>query len=133
MQMNDQPPIGQLKSTGLPGFLQSLAGYYSQFLETDFKGTREPKRKFAQKTGINRTGIHLGQYDEFRRLIIGKLGQKTPASFNVKYGKYSATLSSAARAGISAAIKSIDTKELISALESIELKCASSCTASGIV
>ena len=124
MQTNNQSPIEQAKSTGLPGFLQSLAGYYSQFLETDFKGTREPKRKFAQKTGMNRTGIHLGQYDEFRRLIVGKLGQKTPASFNVKYGKYSATVSSTARAGISAAIKSIDTKELISSLAIIELKCS---------
>ena len=35
--------------SGFSGFLQRLSGYYSQFLETDFKTTREPKRKYAEK------------------------------------------------------------------------------------
>ena len=43
---NDLEPANTEQLTGLGGFLQSLAGYYARFLETDFKKQRQPKRKF---------------------------------------------------------------------------------------
>ena len=111
------------KTSGMSGFLQSLAGYYSHFLETDFKATREPKRKFLQHDKTNRVGIQLASYPVFKQLIIEKLEQQTPASFGVKYGKYVARLSPTIQAGIKSAIKSVSTDELVEGFAEIENQC----------
>jgi len=111
------------KTFGMSGFLQSLAGYYSQFLETDFKATREPKRKFLQYNKNNRVGIQLASYPAFKQLIIEKLGQQTPPSFGVKYGKYTASLSSTIQTGIKSAIKSVSTDDLSEYFVEIEKRC----------
>lgn len=111
------------KTFELSGFLQSLAGYYSQFLETDFKSTREPKRKFSQHEKHNRVGIQMASYPALKHLIIGKLEQKTPASFSIQYGKYTAKLSTTIQAGIKSAIKSTETDELSDYFSEIEKQC----------
>ena len=112
-----------VKRAGFSGFLQSLAGYYSQFLETDFRGAGNPKRKFSQKTGMNRTGIQLSTYPLFRELVISKLDQRTPASFLIKYGRFTSKIPPTVKTGISSAIKSVETENLRDALSGIEAAC----------
>ena len=110
-----------VKRAGFSGFLQSLAGYYSQFLETDFRGAGNPKRKFSQKTGMNRTGVQLSTYPLFRELVISKLDQRTPASFLIKYGRFTSKIPPTVKTGISSAIKSVETKNLRDALSGMAL------------
>jgi len=105
---------------GISGFLQKLAGYYCQFLETDFKKTREPKRKISEKSGSQRIGIILSNYPDFKELLVGKLDQRTPASFLVKHGRYSAKLPGSITLGINAAINSVKTEDLSEDLEIIK-------------
>ncbi|WP_290697458.1 AAA domain-containing protein [Amphritea sp.] len=109
--------------SGLSGFLQSLAGYYSQFLETDFKASREPKRRFTERDKTIRVGIQLSTYPTLKHLIVEKLEQTTPASFSIKYGKYTARLSPTIQTGINSAIKSVNTDELVHDLIDIEKQC----------
>ena len=50
----------------LSSFVNKLAGYYCQFLETDFKKGREPKRKFAYRDRADRKiGIRASKYPNF--------------------------------------------------------------------
>ena len=111
------------KSNGLSSFLKKLSGYYCQFLETDFKRIREPKRKIVEKNGSLRIGIPLSSYPDFKELLVSKLDQKTPASFLIRHGRYSAKLSSSITTGINAAINSVDTSYLAQELDIIRKQC----------
>ena len=98
-------PIVQDKLRGMGGFLQTLAGYYCQFLETDFKKGREPKRKFALKDKNNQlTGIRVGQFRSFREDLCKKLNAKNPSAITIKPRKYTSSLSKAMKSGIQKAI-----------------------------
>ena len=100
----DLPEIDE--SSGLEGFLRTLAGYYRQFLETDFKAARIPKRRFERHDRFkNRTGISLDWYDSFRDLARTKLDNKTPPDFTIRRGTHKGNLSPALTATIDSAIK----------------------------
>lgn len=98
--------------SGFSGFLQRLSGYYSQFLETDFKTTREPKRKYAEKQGQMRVGIQLSSYPRLQEKLISKLSAITPSPLKIKHGQYSASLPNTIQQGINAAIRSVSTEDL---------------------
>ena len=112
--------------SGFSGFLQRLAGYYSQFLETDFKATREPKRKYAEKRGQMRVGVQLSSYPGLHEKIISKLSVATPSPLKLKYGQYSASLPNTIRLGITAAIRSVSTEDLQNELDAIRANCLQS-------
>ena len=124
--MSEPNDIGQLNSitkTGFSGFLQRLSGYYSQFLETDFKATREPKRKYTEKQGQMRVGIQLASYPALQSKLIAKLDSVTPSALVIKHGQYSASLSNAVRQGITSAIRSISTEALQKEFDAIRAHC----------
>ena len=108
---------------GFSWFLQSLSGYYSQFLETDFKATREPKRKYAEKQGQMRVGIQLSTYPRLQEKLISNLSAATSSSLKLKHGQYSAYLPKTIREGIKAAIRSVSNEELQNYLDAIRVKC----------
>lgn len=124
--MNDSTESDHLRDitkSGYSGFLQRLSGYYGQFLETDFKATREPKRKYAEKKGQMRVGIQLASYPKLQDKLIGKLTAISPAPLKLKHGQYNASLTKAARQGIIAAIRSVSTKELRNQFDAIRKRC----------
>jgi hypothetical protein len=123
---NYQMPITGTKKTGLSGFLQQLAAYYSQFLETDFKAIREPKRKYNEKRDGQRVGIHLSHYPKFRAQLINCLNQSTPITLKIAYGAYTATLAKSVITGISSAIQSVENTQLNSEFEAIHQRCKNS-------
>ena len=109
--------------SGFSGFLQRLSGYYSQFLETDFKTTREPKRKYAEKQGQMRVGIQLSSYPQLQEKLISKLNAITPSPLKIKHGQYKASLPNTIQQGINAAIRSVSTEDLNNQLEAIQADC----------
>jgi very-short-patch-repair endonuclease len=113
-----EPPV---QLGGVAGFVHTLAGYYANFLETDFKKARQPKRKFSLRDSKdNRIGIRTERYESFRTLIISKLTQATPANFTVKPGRHRAKVSVALRAGIGSSIEQIDTSDLLEHVHTIK-------------
>ena len=109
--------------SGFSGFLQRLSGYYSQFLETDFKTTREPKRKYAEKQGQMRVGVQLSSYPRLQEKLISKLSSITPSPLKIKHGQYSASLPNTIQQGINAAIRSVSTEDLQNQLDAIQADC----------
>ena len=63
-------------STDISRFVKKLAGYYCQFLETDFKKGREPKRKFLYRDRADRKiGVRASRYPKFLTLLNKKINQ----------------------------------------------------------
>ena len=78
-QNNDQLNI---KGTG--GFDGALARYYSEFLATDFKKGRLPKRRFQIKDKKGRrTGIPLEKFPSFLTILAKKLSKDFGSSLEV--------------------------------------------------
>lgn len=125
--MSDLDPRewGEIQPTkgGLSGFLQCLSGYYSQFLETDFKATREPKRRYSEKNGQMRVGAQLSGFNNFQDKITDKLGRVSTTPISVRLGQYTASLPLNLRQGIQSAIRSISTGELRSRLNAVQSQC----------
>jgi very-short-patch-repair endonuclease len=107
-------------TTGFSRFLQSLSGYYSQFLETDFKSIREPKRKYSEKQGQMRIGFQLSTFSVLQEKIISQLDSDTPTKLKIKHGQYKASLPLTVRKGISSAIKGLQPLRLEEAITHIK-------------
>ena len=94
-------------------FIDSLARYYSEFLSTDFKKGRLPKRKFQIKDSKGRrSGIPLSKYKSFKTNLRKKLIkniQKNDA-FSIKFNEHKSKLSIVTENAIEGAIKNISTK-----------------------
>ncbi|MFV8817124.1 AAA domain-containing protein [Haliea sp. E17] len=89
-----------------------LCAYFREFLETDFKKARLPKRRYSMRDSkSNRMGVRIERFSQFRHLIAQKLTQRT-ASLAINPGKYRADLSLTVRAGIDSAIDSVDATQL---------------------
>ena len=70
----------------------ALCAYYKEFLETDFKKVRTPKRRYALRDSKNsRIGVRIERFSQFRALVAGKLEQQT-ASANISPKRYRADL-----------------------------------------
>ncbi|MGD2120013.1 MAG: hypothetical protein PVG66_16785, partial [Chromatiales bacterium] len=77
---------------GRQALLQSLAIYFRDFLDSDFKKERLPKRKLTRKDRENRlTGIPLARYSQFTQDLWQLLEQPVSAGFqiSVSRGQYS--------------------------------------------
>lgn len=101
-------------------FLQKLSGYYSQFLETDFKSIREPKRKYSEKQGQMRVGFQLATFPVLQEKIIAQLDSVSPRSLKLKHGQYKASLPLTVRKGISSAITGLQLNHLEDALTQLK-------------
>ena len=109
----------------LSSFVNKLAGYYCQFLETDFKKGREPKRKFAYRDRADRKiGIRASKYPGFLTLLHKKVNQAKPQEFKIEPGKFESTLSVVAKESISAAIDTVDMSPLESSFSELHDKVA---------
>ena len=96
-------------------FIESLAKYYSDFLATDFKKGRLPKRRFQTRdTKGRRAGITLEKFPSILP-IINKLFQKefgTNCAIKIKPRTHKIQLPAVVLAAIDAEIKNIDFDEL---------------------
>jgi len=64
-------------TAGLTGFLKRLAQYYSEFLSTDFKKQRLPRRRLETSDAKGRMiGIPLRKYPGFQQKLWEQLGNK---------------------------------------------------------
>ena len=76
----------------------SIADYFRDFLDTDFKKTRAPKRQISSRdnSGIL-TGVPLSKYPELTRdlwaLLRTPFGADMALEFRVRRGKYRSRLS----------------------------------------
>ncbi len=69
-------------SLDISSFVKKLSGYYCQFLETDFKRSREPKRKFLNRDRSNRKiGIRASKYPKFLSLLHKKINEPNQLPF----------------------------------------------------
>jgi superfamily I DNA and/or RNA helicase len=97
----------------LSRFIKKLSGYYCQFLETDFKKGREPKRKFAKKDSSNRKiGIRASQYPRFQTLLHKILSQSKLSDIKIEPRDFKSTLSNVVKQSINASIDTIDLSPL---------------------
>ena len=100
-------------SEALSRFVKKLSGYYCQFLETDFKKGREPKRKFANKDSSNRKiGIRASKYPQFQALLNKKFSEEKPTAFKIKPRQYKSNLSLVVKESINASIDTLDMSPL---------------------
>jgi superfamily I DNA and/or RNA helicase len=97
----------------LSRFVKKLSGYYCQFLETDFKKGREPKRKFANKDSSNRkVGIRASKYPQFQSLLHKIFSESKLSSIKIKPRQYKSNLSIVVKQSINASIDTLDMSPL---------------------
>ena len=97
---NPNPTVPQTGSKetsqkGLAGFFKRLAQYYAEFLSTDFKKQRLPRRRLENSDAKGRlVGIPLRKYPGFQQRMWEELAKPigTGLSFNVPRGVWRATL-----------------------------------------
>ena len=97
----------------LSRFVKKLSSYYCQFLETDFKKGREPKRKFAKKDSSNRKiGIRASQYPEFQTLLHKIFSNNKLSPIKIKPRDFKSNLSIVVKQSINASIDTLDMSPL---------------------
>lgn len=97
-------------------FTERLARYYSDFLATDFKKGRLPKRRFQTRDRKGRrAGISLEKFASFIPILNKKLAQDfgNGLEFEIKKERHTAQLPAVVRAAIEAEIKKINFEELV--------------------
>jgi hypothetical protein len=69
---------------GLTGFFKRLAQYYAEFLSTDFKKQRLPRRRLENVDALGRlVGIPLRKYPGFQQKLWGELAKPIGAGLSV--------------------------------------------------
>lgn len=106
---NDSQGGGE--NTALRGFVSKISRYFLDFLQTDFKVQRAPRRRIQLKTESGfRTGMPLRKYDNLLRdiwAILDKpVGEKP--TIRIPRGRYKAQLSSAMRDLLKKTVNNID-------------------------
>ncbi len=114
MHDNEYQLLIQNKLPGISGFVQTLAGYYCQFLETDFKKSREPKRKFLNRDNLGRkVGIRTSKYSHFKNLLVDEINfKKQNSNIVIESNKYKSSLPASTEVSIITAIDTIDLDSL---------------------
>jgi superfamily I DNA and/or RNA helicase len=79
------------------GFISSVASYFRDFLDTDFKRTRTPKRAITSKDRLGHlTGINLSKYPDLERELWTLLGDNFDKDLEIKLsirrGRYKSRL-----------------------------------------
>ena len=92
-------------------FIKEVSSYFMNFLETDFKRRRVPKRSFALKDKAgNLTGIRSQKYPTFQKKIISLIkSDKIDLSIDIKRGTHTSHVAtSSSDVVIKQALKLID-------------------------
>lgn len=107
---------------GLSGFLRQLAGYYAEFLSTDFKKQRLPKRRLQTSDKNKRlVGIPLRKYPGFEQKLWEELGRPigTGLSLSVPRGLWRSSLSKPMLEAMAAHIAEVNEEALRSAVSDV--------------
>lgn len=112
-----EPPEGIIPSPPENSWIGSICVYFRDFLDTDFKKTRAPKRQIASRDRNSiLTGVPLSRYPELYkdvwRLMAAPFGVKMTQELTVRRGKYRSRLSANLRAVINQQINSIDNDKI---------------------
>ena len=76
--------IASKPAKGLTGFFKRLAQYYAEFLSTDFKKQRLPRRRLENADALGRlVGIPLRKYPGFQQKLWGELAKPIGAGLSV--------------------------------------------------
>jgi tetratricopeptide (TPR) repeat protein len=100
---------------GLAGFCKRLAQYYAEFLSTDFKKQRLPRRRLQTADAQGRLiGIPLRKYAGFQQEMWERLGKSigTGLSFSVPRGIWRSALPKAVLDAIATHISGVNQEEL---------------------
>jgi hypothetical protein len=100
---------------GLTGFFKRLAQYYAEFLSTDFKKQRLPRRRLQNTDAQGRlVGIPLRKYPGFQQKLWADLAKPVGAglSLTVARGSWRATLPKAVVEAIAAHIAMVRQEDL---------------------
>jgi superfamily I DNA and/or RNA helicase/very-short-patch-repair endonuclease len=92
-------------------FIKTLAKYYQEFLSSDFKKGRAPKRRFSSTDPKGRrVGIEVDKYTNLYTKLINKLSDEKieTRSFSIKKNKFSTNLSEINKRKLKTEIESID-------------------------
>jgi len=104
------------------GVSQAIARYYAEFLATDFKAARLPKRVCERKTGKGLlVGAELGRYPNLAGRVHKALsaGAGKPLVFEVRRGSYRAELPAMVRKVVEGAIEQTNTAQINRVVEGI--------------
>ncbi|MHC8508622.1 MAG: AAA domain-containing protein [Rhodospirillales bacterium] len=98
-------------------WIETVCGYFRDFLDTDLKRTRAPKRSLSARDSSGLlTGIALSKYPEFnhdlRNLLEKPFGSKLVQTLKVQQGKYMSRLSGGVRSTVQTQINSINEKSV---------------------
>jgi hypothetical protein len=116
--------IKEVKSSnGTSGFFAAVSRYYAQFLDTDFKKTRLPKRRLETKDKKNRRkGVPLKKYPGFESKVWSGI-QKTNGDgyrFSITKDTYVATLPATTLKAVNSQIKKLSYDEITKDLEVLQ-------------
>lgn len=104
-------------------FVKEVAKYFMNFLETDFKKRRIPKRNTIQKVqnGL-KVAIDLDKYDSLKKFLIGSLNKGFPKEeFSLKKGAYTTNIPSSLIELISKKIDQLKQEDLKDLFQDIEV------------
>ena len=107
---------------GLGGFFKRLAQYYAEFLSTDFKKQRLPRRRLQNSDEQGRlVGIALRKYPGFQQKLWQELAKPTGSglSFNVPRGLWRSTLPKAVVDATAAHIAGVTQEQLNAIINSV--------------
>ena len=96
-------------------FFTALSTYYSEFLSTDFKKSRLPKRQIIKVDNKgNLVGISLSKYPSFKRKLYGKIYKPINEGIEIKIkrGQYKSNLPRSVKDAITYEIKNIDVEKI---------------------
>jgi tetratricopeptide (TPR) repeat protein len=110
-----QDGSSESSAKGLGGFCKRLAQYYAEFLSTDFKKQRLPRRRLQNSDAKGRLiGIPLRKYPGFQQKVWDELAKPVGSglSFAVQRGVWRSTLPKAVLEAIATHIAGVDQENL---------------------
>lgn len=135
MHLNETPPNIEeafIASSTEKSWVGSIAAYFRDFLDTDFKKIHAPKRKIASRdnSGIL-TGVSLLKYPELTRdiwkLLSTPFDARMTLEFKVRRGAYRSRLSVHLQAVINKHINSVDNERIVEIIEAVKASARENC------
>ena len=134
MNPNETPPNVEdfVASSPEKSWVGSIAGYFRDFLDTDFKKTCAPKRQISSRdnSGIL-SGVSLSKYPELSRDLWQLLGTpfdaKMALEFKVRRGKYRSRLSVHLLEVINQHVNSVDSEKIVEIIDAVKASARENC------
>ena len=110
----------------------SIASYFRDFLDTDFKKTSAPKRQISSRDGSGiLTGVPLTKYPDLARDIWKLLGEpfdtKMTLELKIRRGKYRSRLSVYMREVINRHVNSVDGEKIAEIIDAVKVSARENC------